>query len=211
LTHRAKGRRPPPVQRALDAADWLSLRAVWFGGVLLLAAAFTVSVDVIARKLFTVSLGGSDELSGYAFAIGTSWAFAFALLRRVNVRVDALYQLLPKKLCALLDILALVALGVFVAYLARWSWEVLATSWALSAQSNSALKVPMWIPQSLWFAGLALFVVTLVLLLARALGMLFSGDWAGVHELLGARSVREEAEDEAEYARGLKHEGGKQR
>ncbi|MBS0337041.1 MAG: TRAP transporter small permease [Proteobacteria bacterium] len=178
---------------------------------MLLAAAFTVSVDVIARKLFTVSLGGSDELSGYAFAIGTAWAFAFTLLRRVNVRVDALYQLLPGKLCALLDILALVALGAFVAYLARWSWEVLATSWALSAQSNSALKVPMWIPQSLWFAGLALFVVTLALLLARALGMLFSGDWAGVHELLGARSVREEAEDESGYARDLTRQGGKSR
>lgn len=201
----------PLIRRALEAADWLSLRAVWVGGALLLAAAFTVSVDVIARKLFAVSLGGSDELSGYAFAIGTAWAFAFALLRRVNVRVDALYQLLPKKLCALLDILALVALGVFAAYLARWSWEVLATSWALSAQSNSALKVPLWIPQSLWFAGLALFVVTLALLLARALGMLFSGNWAALHELLGARSVREEAEDEAGYARGLTHEGGKRK
>jgi TRAP-type C4-dicarboxylate transport system permease small subunit len=192
-----------PVQRALEAADWLSLRAVWAGGVLLFAAAFTVSVDVIARKLFTVSLGGSDELSGYAFAIGTSWAFAFALLRRVNVRVDALYQLLPGKLCALLDILAVVSIGVFVAYLSRWSWEVLATSWTLSAQSNSALKVPLWIPQSLWFAGLVLFIVTLLLLLARSLGLLFTGQWQAVRELLGARSVLEEAEEEAGYARGL--------
>ena len=201
--------KPPLVQRALDAADWLSLRAVWCGGMLLLAAAFTVSADVVARKLFAVSLGGSDELSGYAFAIGTAWAIAFALLRRVNVRVDALYGMLPGKLCALLDILALVALGVFAAYLARWSWEVLATSWALSSQSNSALKVPLWIPQSLWFAGLALFVATLVLLLARALGMLFAGNWAGVHELLGARSILEEAEEEAEYARGLQHADSK--
>ncbi len=207
MSGQAGGRRSP-VQRALEAADWLSLRAVWAGGVLLFAAAFTVSVDVIARKLFTVSLGGSDELSGYAFAIGTAWSFAFALLGRVNVRVDALYQLLPKPVCALLDILALVALGVFVAYLARWSWEVLATSWTLSAQSNSALKVPLWIPQTLWFSGLALFIVTLLLLLARALGLLFAGDWSGVNELLGARSVREEAEEEAEYARGLERAGG---
>lgn len=191
------------LDRALRAADWLSLRAVWAGGVLLLAAAFTVSVDVIARKVFTVSLGGADELSGYAFAIGSAWAFAFALLRRANVRVDALYQHLPRKACAVLDILALVALGVFVAYLANYAWEVLATSWSLSAQSNSALKVPMWIPQSLWVAGLALFLVTLLLLLARSMKALFTGDWAKIHELLGARSILEEADEEAAYAQRM--------
>jgi TRAP-type mannitol/chloroaromatic compound transport system permease small subunit len=169
------------LDRALRAADWLSLRAVWGGGALLFLAAFTVSVDVIARKLFSVSLGGADELSGYAFAIGTAWAFAFALLRRANVRVDALYQHLPLKLCALLDLLALVALGVFVAYLARYGFEVLSTSWSLSARSNSALKVPLWIPQALWFGGLVLFSTTLLLLLARSLTHLASGRWDAVH------------------------------
>jgi TRAP-type C4-dicarboxylate transport system permease small subunit len=197
------------LDRALRAADWLSLRAVWAGGALLFLAAFTVSIDVLARKLFSVSLGGADELSGYAFAIGTAWAFAFALLRRANVRVDALYQLLPLRLCALLDLLALLALGVFVAYLARYGFEVLSTSWSLSARSNSALKVPLWIPQALWFGGLLLFATTLLLLLARSLAHLAGGNWIAVHELLGARSVKEEADDEAAYARGLEQGGGK--
>lgn len=196
---------------ALSAADWLSLRAVWVGGALLFLAAFIVSLDVLARKLFAVSLGGADELSGYAFAIGTAWAFSFALLRRANVRVDALYQHLPVKACALLDLLALVALGVFVAYLARYGYEVLATSWQLSARSNSSLKVPLWIPQALWFGGLALFVATIVLLLARALAALARGDWAGVHALLGARSVREEADDEAAYAHSIEREAARER
>lgn len=191
------------LDRALRAADWLSLRAVWAGGALLFLAAFTVSVDVVLRKLFTVSLGGADELSGYAFAIGTAWAFAFALLRRANVRVDALYQHLPLKFCALLDILALLALGWFVAYLAYFGWQVLETSWSLSARSNSALKMPLWIPQALWFAGLAAFVTTLALLLARSLAALLAGDWQAIHDLVGARSVREDAEDEAAYARSL--------
>ena len=194
------------LDRALHAADWLSLRAVWAGGALLLLAAFTVSVDVLLRKLFSFSLGGADELSGYAFAIGTAWAFAFALLRRANVRVDALYQHLPLKLCALLDILALLALGWFVAYLAFYGWQVLETSWTLSARSNSALKVPLWIPQALWFAGLAAFAATLALLLARSLAALAIGDWKAIHELVGARSIQEDAEEEAAYARGI--EGG---
>jgi TRAP-type C4-dicarboxylate transport system permease small subunit len=191
------------LDRALTAADWLGLRAVWAGGALLLAAALTVSVDVIARKLFTVSLGGADELSGYAFAIGSAWAFPFALLRRANVRVDALYQHLPARLCALLDILALAALGVFAVFLARYAWDVMATSWSLASRSNSALKVPLWIPQALWVAGLLLFLATLALMLARALRALAGGDWAWIHARLGARSVVEEAADEATYARAL--------
>ena len=191
------------LDRALTAADWLSLRAVWAGGALLLAAAFTVSVDVIARKLFAFSLGGADELSGYAFAIGSAWAFPFALLHRANVRVDALYQHLPARLCAVLDILALVALGVFAVFLARYGWDVMATSWSLASRSNSALKVPLWIPQALWVAGLALFLATLTLMLARALRALAGGDWAWIHAQLGARSVVEEAADEAAYARVL--------
>ncbi len=188
------------LDRALRAADWLSLRAVWAGGALLLLAAFTVSVDVIARKVFSLSLGGADELSGYALAIGSAWAFPFALLKRANVRVDALYQKLPPKLCAVLDVIALVALGAFVSYLAWYGYEVLDTSWSLSAKSNSALKVPMWIPQALWVLGLALFLVTLVLLLARSLKALLQGDWATIHALLGARSIVEEADEEAAYA-----------
>jgi len=199
------------LDRALQAAGWLSLRAVWAGGALLFLAAFTVSVDVIARKLFAVSLGGADELSGYAFAIGTAWAFAFALLRRANVRVDALYQHLPLQACALLDILALLALGWFAAYLAYFGWQVLETSWTLSARSNSSLKVPLWIPQSLWFAGLAAFVGTLALLLARSLGALAAGDWKAIHARVGARSVREDAEEEAAYAREMERAGGAQR
>lgn len=194
------------LDRALTAADWLSLRAVWAGGTLLLAAAFTVSVDVIARKLFAFSLGGADELSGYAFAIGSAWAFPFALLRRANVRVDALYQHLPARLCAALDILALVALGVFAVVLARYGWDVMATSWSLASRSNSALKVPLWIPQALWVAGLGLFVTTLALMLARALKALAGGEWSWIHAWLGARSVVEEATDEAAYARALDRE-----
>jgi TRAP-type C4-dicarboxylate transport system permease small subunit len=194
------------LDRALTAADWLSLRAVWAGGALLVAAAFIVSVDVIARKLFALSLGGADELSGYAFAIGSAWAFPFALLRRANVRVDALYQHLPAKLCAVLDILALASLGVFAVFLARYGWDVMATSWALASRSNSALAVPLWIPQALWVAGFALFLATLALMLARALEALARGDWAWIQEWLGARSIVEEAADEAAYARGLEGE-----
>lgn len=204
----------PPGRRALGAAGrWLdpalalaervSLRAVWLGGALLLASATLVSVDVTIRKAFTLSVGGADELSGYAFAIGIAWAFPFALLRRANVRIDALYQHLPARVAAALDIVALVALAVFVTVLTRYAWEVLAASWNLAALSNSELKMPLWIPQGLWFAGLALFFLTTATLTLRAALALLAGDLATVRALAGARSIVEEAADEAAYGRTL--------
>ena len=188
---------------ALALADRVGLRAVSLGGALLLASAILVSVDVTIRKLFGLSIGGADELSGYAFAIGVAWAFPFALLRRANVRIDALYQHLSARVAALLDLLALIALAVFVTVLARYAWEVLAASWRLDALSNSQLKVPLWIPQGLWFAGLALFFATTAILTLRASLALLSGDLATVRALAGARTIEEDAADEAAYGKTL--------
>lgn len=188
---------------ALALADRAGLRAVWIGGALLLASATLVSVDVTIRKLFSLSIGGADEISGYAFAIGIAWAFPFALLRRANVRIDALYQHLPARMAAILDLVALAALAIFVTVLTRFAWEVLAASWKLDALSNSQLKVPLWIPQGLWFLGLFLFFATTLVLTLRTALALASGDLATVRVLAGARSIQEEAADEAAYGKTL--------
>lgn len=184
------------LDRWLGLADRLSRYAIWIGGAMVLASAFLVSVDVLLRKLLLVSLGGADELSGYAFAIGTTWALAFTLLRRANVRVDALYVRLPQALCAILDILALLSLGLFLGLLTWQAWAVLETSLAFSARATTPLATPLWIPQILWLAGLILFVFTLVPLLLRALFALLGGDLATVRRLAGARSIEEDAADE---------------
>lgn len=192
------------LDRWLSLADRLSRYAIWIGGAMVLASALLVSVDVLLRKLLLISLGGADELSGYAFAVGTAWALAFTLLRRANVRVDALYTQLPRALCAVLDILALLALGLFVGLLTWQAWAVLDTSLAFDARATTPLATPLWIPQSLWLAGLLLFVFTLAPLLLRALFALLSGDIAMVQRLAGARSVEEDAADEIAHTSAIK-------
>ena len=113
---------------ALALANRIARGMAWIGGTLLLLAAATVSVDVVVRKLFRLSLGGADELSGYAFAIGVAWALPFALLQRANIRIDALYTKLPARAAAVLDVAALLAMAVFVTVLTRYAWEVVAGS-----------------------------------------------------------------------------------
>src|SRR5690606_36672058 len=150
---------------------------------------------------------GADELSGYAFAIGTTWALAFTLLQRANVRVDALYIRLPLALQAVLDLVTLLGLGSLVGLHSWQAWAVLETSLAFDARATTPLQTPLWMPQSLWLAGLVLFAFTWLPLLLRALLALLSVDLATVRRLAGARTIVEDAAAEASHTAHLRERG----
>ncbi len=191
--------------RLLARAHTLSRIGIWTAGALTIASVLLIAYDVTVRRLFGITMGGSDELSGYAFAISTSWALAFTVLERANVRVDVIYQHLPVRLAAVLDWLALVALGVFSVYLTHYAWQVAETSWVRNAAANTPLATPLWIPQALWVAGLAWFSIVLALLLVRASTALVSGDINTVQAVCGLRSAQDEAEEEAAAGERMVH------
>lgn len=184
-------------ERLTRLARRLSRWAVWAGGALTLASVALITYDVIARRLFGVSMGGSDELSGYAFAISVSWAFAFTVLERANVRIDVLYQYLPVRVMAFLDWLALVALGVFAVYLSYYGGLVAWASWEQNSAANTPLATPLWIPQTLWAAGLVWFLIVLLLTLVRSSAALVTGNIPLVQTLAGMKSAAEEADEGA--------------
>src|SRR6056297_3130369 len=62
--------------------------AVWVGIMLLVCAAFVLA-DIVLRQVGS-SFGGTDEISGYAMAIATSWGMAFTLMELGHVRIDLL-------------------------------------------------------------------------------------------------------------------------
>lgn len=191
----------------LQKANSLSRVAIWVAGSLTLVSALYITADILVRRFTSFSLGNSDELSAYAFAISISWALSFATLQRANIRIDAFYQLLPTRLCAVLDWVALVGLAIFIVFMTYYAGEVATTSWTRGSTANTALGTPLWIPQMLWLAGLLWFCVVLALMLLRASLALITGDLEGVRAVAGIRSSQEEAEAEAEA--GRRHiEGG---
>jgi TRAP-type C4-dicarboxylate transport system permease small subunit len=184
------------LDRALRAAGTVARAGTWASGALFLAAAVLISVDVTARKLFSLTIGGSDELSGYCLAIGSAWSFAFALLHRANIRVDALYKYFPRPAKAALDIVALIALAAFVAVVSFYAFEVLASSVGFASRANTPLQTPLWIPQVIWFAGLAFFLVALFLVTLKALLLFADRRYAELDRLAGLPSASEEVEEE---------------
>ncbi|MEI7874345.1 MAG: TRAP transporter small permease [Alphaproteobacteria bacterium] len=173
-------------------AQW----GLWFGGALVLLAAVLIGIDVLMRKFLARSIGGADELAGYSLAIGTAWGLGATLLDRAHIRIDSLYVLFPQKLRLLLDAVAILLLVGFFALTTWHGLGVVSQSWTSGSRSQSALETPTIIPQALWIAGLAAFVVIGVLLLLQALRLALSGDLRGTAKLISTRSAEEEVEDE---------------
>lgn len=184
------------LQRLHGALEHVSRYAVWCGGAALLVAAFIVTVDVFMRKFFSITMSGSDEISGYVFAAGTTWAYSYCLLHRSNVRIDALYNFFPRWLKAVLDVVGVSLLLGYMSLLTDKAIDMLITSWVNNSVSISTLAVPLWIPQLFWVAGLVLFIFTLIVVALHAVIGLVTGDLDRVQRVAGVRSVEEEIDEE---------------
>ena len=184
------------MEAAIHSARRVAHWGLWFGGVLILLAAILIGVDVVMRKLFGTSIGGADELSGYALALGTAWALAATLLERAHIRIDSLYVLLPRRLRFALDVVGLVLLIAFFGLIAWHGWSMVAQSWVAGSRSQSALQTPTVIPQFIWLVGLIVFVAIAILLLVHAVVLAARGQHAAVAKLISTRSAEEEVEDE---------------
>lgn len=184
------------LDRLIERVHTLARYGVWFGGGLILLAAFVVSFDVVIRKLFNISLGGADELAGFALAIGSAWAFGFALLERAHVRIDSVYTTLPRPVRAVLDMLGLSVFGIFMSLMAWQGTGVFMESVRNSTVTLSAIAWPLRYPQFLWVAGLWWFVTIVILLWIRAVLTIVRGNFLLVQKQIGSKTVQEEVHEE---------------
>lgn len=174
------------------ASRWL----VWFGGLALMISAFIVTVDVLCRKFIGVTMSGSDEVSGYVFAASTTLAYSYCLLHRSNVRIDALYNLLPRPVTAVLDVIGLSLLLYYMWIMTNAAVAAFLESWNLNSVSITTLETPQWIPQFFWMAGIVLFFCTLVFVTLYSLIALLQRNWDLVARIAGIPSIADVLEEE---------------
>ena len=182
----------------------LSRAAAWAGAAMLLLAALVVTAEVLLRKVLSPLIGtafsftGSDEIAGYLFAVATSWSMAHVLVTRGHVRIDALYGLFGPRMRALCDIIALLAMGLFIAVLLERTYSLWLVALQDGIRSNTTLRIALVWPQGAWVAGIALFAAALALALLRTLAGVLRGDFAAVAALAGASSQDDEIRQELE-------------
>jgi TRAP-type C4-dicarboxylate transport system permease small subunit len=156
----------------------------------------------------TLTFSGSDEISGYLFAIGTSWSMAYVLITRGHVRIDVLYGRLGPRLRAVLDIVALIFLTIFIGALLERAFNVASINFVEWNRSNTNLRVPLAWAQIPWMLGIALFFVTAVVAIIRSALALAQGDLAKVNATSGVPSQDEEIAGEVQsLGIEMRHEG----
>jgi len=176
----------------------ISRIGVWASGFMLLAAALFIVTEVVLRKLFSYSIGGADELSSYALAIGSVWALSFALLERAHIRIDALYMLIPDAGKLVLDGAAIVSFFAAAFFLWWFCGKVFLTSLKIEATANTPLGTPLWIPQGLWVLGFSLFALTSSVMLLEFAWTIVFGSKSALHALVGIVTPEEELQHEIE-------------
>lgn len=157
-----------------DKAARVARFAAVGGGLLLLASAVMISVEIVMRRIFATSLVGVDEIAGYAFAVAMAWGFAHALFVRAHIRVDVLYLRLPSSIQRILDVVAVAAFAGIIGLVVVKATGTLAETLRIGARASTPLATPLWIPQTLWLSGLIFFLLCLILRLfdlARAIAV----------------------------------------
>ena len=159
------------------------------------ACAVFITFDIVARSFLGFSSKATVEITGYMLAGGIAWALAHALARRSHIRVDVLVNRLPVWLRAWLHLLSLGLLGVLAVLIAWAALELVDESALFDAHDNSAMRVPLVVPQGIWTFGILAFVLMLGTLLLESALALALGRGADVDRLLGSRSLEDETQE----------------
>lgn len=172
-----------------DKAARVARFAAVGGGLLLLASAALITCEILLRRLAGISLVGVDEIAGYSFAIAMSWGFAHALFMGAHIRVDVVYLRLSAPVQRVLDVVALASFAGIMLIVVVKAVGTLAETLRLDAHASTPLATPLWLPQTLWLAGLIFFLVCLVLRLLDVIRAILTGDRAEAARLGAPNSV----------------------
>lgn len=167
-------------------------------GYMFLALSAVVTAETLLRKLLNFSFQGTDELGGYALAVGSSLAFTIALIGRSHIRIDLLHHHLPVGLQALLNWLAIMLIAVFGLLIAWVCLKIINDTMAYKSTAPTPWATPLIYPQSVWYAALVLFAIVATALAIRATYLLVTRQVTDLNRDFHPRGAIEELEEEIE-------------
>ncbi len=165
-------------------------------GFAFLALSFLIAVETLLRKLFNVSLQGADELGGYTLAVGSTIAFTLALFGRSHIRIDIFHERLPRRARTALNWLSALLLAAFALLLVWTCAGVIRETVEYGSTAQTPWATPLIYPQSVWFAGLAVFALVAASLAARASWLLFAGRSGELNAEFHPKGTHEELKEE---------------
>ncbi|WP_025563353.1 TRAP transporter small permease subunit [Psychromonas sp. SP041] len=153
-------------------------------GLALLACITLIILDIVLREI-GISFSGSEEISGYVMAAVTSWGVCYGLTVKAHVRIDFLREKGNLLISSLFDLIALAALSYVAVYLAYYAIPVLSKTLKSGALSNTAMEIPLYLPQSIWLAGWIWFAISSSVLLIISIILVIQGKYEIVDKNIG--------------------------
>ena len=158
------------MRRFQAAVSAVSRFAGRVSAAILVAMVAHIVLEIVLRGFFHTSTFVVDEYVGYGVAAMTFLSLAYAFEEGSLIRVNLLLVRLRGRPRHVVECFCVVAtLGVTV-FVATFFWRGVKRNWDRGAVSESMAETPLWIPEALVFAGLALFAVQLLAYLLRLLG-----------------------------------------
>ncbi len=183
-------------KQLVDFFDRVSRYLAILGGWPVLGLSFLIGVDVIGRKLFNLSVQGSDEIGGYVMAVACAFGFSFGLAKRAHIRLNLVLPHMPRSFQTFANIVAYLVLAAF-GYMMIWQiLDMFFESIRLKAVAPTPLQTPLVIPQFLCAVGMGYFALHLTVYLIHSFLLVFQGKAAEFNEAFGVETAEKEAKTE---------------
>lgn len=171
--------------KMIDGLRALNKRVALLVGIGLLFCAGFVLTDIILRQIGT-SLGGTEEIAGYAMALATSWGMSYTLLELGHVRIDLLRSRGNAFWRSVMDVFSMCVVSAVVITIAIKAWPVVERSLKNGSTANTPLETPLIWVQMPWFAGWVWFALMSSLTTLAALSLLLKRRHSDTERVIGA-------------------------
>ncbi|MDO8883691.1 MAG: TRAP transporter small permease [Pseudotabrizicola sp.] len=177
-------------------------------GMLMLLLSVAITAETLLRKLFSVTLGGIDELGGYAIAVAAPLAFTVALIGRGHIRINQVSRLFPRRVQAVLDVVAVVSFAALSLFFLHFAIQTVIDTYTYKSIAQTQWATPLIWPQTVWLIATATFPTAAVIFAFRAVVLLARGDWQGIARSYGTVGAAEELQEELDDLRRREVEAG---
>jgi TRAP-type C4-dicarboxylate transport system permease small subunit len=165
-------------------------------GAIMIALSFAIAAEVLLRKFFSHSMGGIDELGGYAVAIVAPLAFLVTAYEQAHIRINVLHGKLPLRARAILNVAAAVSLGPLALFLLYFTFKTVQDTLAYRSIAQTPWATPLIYPQAVWLMGMLAFTAGTMAIAARAILLAARGDWKILDRKFGPGSPQDELDAE---------------
>lgn len=160
-------RREPEWLKAISiTSTTLNKMAAAVSATLLVLMVTLILVEIVLR-FFSRSTFMTDVLVGHGVAAITFLALAWALEQGSMIKISAITQNLGRVSGFLAEAFSIALSQVIVLWLMYFVWRSVVKLWSRGTTSEHYLPIPLWIPETIFFVGLALLALQLLVKFLR--------------------------------------------